>query len=234
MQIDMRVLELLSSKVCHDLVSPVSAINNGVELIQDIGGSVVDEAMTLIGDSAANASRRLRMFRMAYGRAGSEEHLGVRDVKQTCEQYLNGGKLTLIWQDDQMPEEASAQSGFLKVILNLIIFSEEMLPYGGVVTLRATNADKRPGCRFEIVGRSAQMAQPIQEAFDGITPVEELTPRSIQAYITGRFAEHFNLKLVHDESIPDRLDLTLYGAEPVPVVETPPSPESEATFLKVS
>lgn len=66
MQIDLRVLELLASKICHDLVSPVSAINNGVELIEDIGGSVVDEAMKLIGDSATNASRRLRLFRIAY------------------------------------------------------------------------------------------------------------------------------------------------------------------------
>ena len=86
MQVDMRVLELLSSKICHDLVSPVSAINNGVELIDDIGGSVVDEAMKLIGDSAALASRRLRLFRMAYGRAGSDENLGIKDVKQVAKE----------------------------------------------------------------------------------------------------------------------------------------------------
>src|ERR1700721_1439583 len=101
MQIDIRVLELLSSKLCHDLVSPVSAINNGVELIEDIGGSVVEEAMKLIGDSAAHASRRLRLFRMAYGRAGSEENLAVKDVKQVAEQYISGGKGMLNWPDDQ-------------------------------------------------------------------------------------------------------------------------------------
>src|SRR5579872_1835285 len=101
MQIDLRVLELLASKLCHDLVSPVSAINNGVELIEDIGGSVVDEAMKLIGDSAGHASRRLRLFRMAYGRAGSEEHLGAKDVRQTAGQYLLGGKVNLTWPEDQ-------------------------------------------------------------------------------------------------------------------------------------
>src|SRR5271154_3464814 len=104
MQIDMRVMELLASKLCHDLVSPVSAINNGVELIEDIGGSVVEEAMKLIGDSAQHASRRLRLFRMAYGRAGSEDSLGVKDVRQTAEQYLAGGKSTLNWPDNQPPE----------------------------------------------------------------------------------------------------------------------------------
>src|SRR5580658_5983515 len=104
MQIDLRVLELLASKLCHDLVSPVSAINNGVELIEDIGGSVVDEAMKLIGDSAGHAARRLRLFRIAYGRAGSEENLGVKDVRQIAEQYLAGGKVNLAWPEDQPVE----------------------------------------------------------------------------------------------------------------------------------
>ncbi|HEU0118002.1 MAG TPA: histidine phosphotransferase family protein [Alphaproteobacteria bacterium] len=212
MQIEMRVLELLSSKLCHDLVSPVSAINNGVELIEDIGGGVVDEAMKLIGDSAAHASRRLRLFRTAYGRAGSEEGLPVKDVKQTAEQYMAGGKVTLNWPDDQ-PPAATAQAGYLKVILNMIILAEEVLPYGGVVSLRAATDGSTAGCRFEIVGRSAQLSPQMQAALIGSALVEELTPRTIQAYITGKFAAHFNLKLKFDQSIPDRLDLSLYAAE---------------------
>src|SRR5580658_1211274 len=111
MQIDLRVLELLASKLCHDLVSPVSAINNGVELIEDIGGSVVDEAMKLIGDSAAQASRRLRLYRIAYGRAGSDENLPVRDVRQVAEQYVMGGKMTLHWPDGQPAESAVMHKG---------------------------------------------------------------------------------------------------------------------------
>src|SRR5580704_12281150 len=99
MQVDIRVLELLSSKICHDLVSPVSAINNGVELIEDIGGSVVDEAMKLIGDSAGQASRRLRLFRVAYGRAGSDENLPTKDVRQVAVQYVLGGKVNLTWPE---------------------------------------------------------------------------------------------------------------------------------------
>src|ERR1700677_1062289 len=119
MQLDIRVMELMASKLCHDLVSPVSAINNGVELIEDIGGSVVDEAMKLIGDSAAHASRRLRLFRMAYGRAGSEESLAIKDVRLIAEQYTGGGKVTLHWPEDQPVAALVARQGFLKVALNL-------------------------------------------------------------------------------------------------------------------
>ncbi|MDX2028600.1 MAG: histidine phosphotransferase family protein [Alphaproteobacteria bacterium] len=210
MQIDIRVMELLASKFCHDLVSPVSAINNGVELIEDIGGSVVEEAMKLIGDSAGHASRRLRLFRMAYGRAGSEESLGVRDVRLTAEQYLSGGKVVLSWPEDQPSENLVRQKGFLKVVLNMVILAEETLPYGGAISLRAVTQGGEAGCRFEIVGRSAQLSPQLQEALDGKAAVEELTPRSIQAYVTGKFAAHFNLKLAYDQSIPDRLDLSLF------------------------
>jgi len=213
MQIDMRVLELLSSKLCHDLVSPVSAINNGVELIEDIGGSVVEEAMKLIGDSAQHASRRLRLFRMAYGRAGSEENLAVRDVRQIATQYMGAGKVTLHWPEDQPSPALVTQTGVLKVILNMVILSEETLAYGGVVTLRSTSSDMMAGCRFEIVGRSAALSEAMQAALTGNVSVEELTPRTIQAYITGKFAAHFGFRLAFDQSVPDKLELSLMGAE---------------------
>ncbi len=208
MQIDMRVLELLSSKICHDLVSPISAINNGVELIDDIGGSVVEEAMKLIGDSSAHASRRLRMFRMAYGRAGSEENLAMRDARQVAEQYIAGGKLSLQWPEDQPKELIAGKRGLLKVALNVIIMSEEVLAYGGSVALHGTES----GCRFEITGRGAQLAPPYAAALEGTAAIEELTPRSIQSYVTGRFADHFNLKLKYDQPVADRLDISLLAA----------------------
>ena len=212
MQIDMRVMELLASKLCHDLVSPVSAINNGVELIEDIGGSVVPEAMKLIGDSGIKAARRLRLYRMAYGQAGSESSLGVKDVRQIAEQYLADTKISLVWPENLALVNTEEHRGFLKVILNLVVLAEESLAYGGVITLHDAKGGEGgsvDGCRFEIVGRNASMNPAIQAAFEGSVAVEELSPRSIQAYLVGRFAEQFSFKLTHDQSIPDRLDLLL-------------------------
>lgn len=94
MQLDLRVMDLLASKIYHDLISPVSAINNGVELIEDdIGQSVMDDALKLIADSAAQSSRRLKLFRIAYGRAGSEENLPLKGVRQTLLNYMSFGKV---------------------------------------------------------------------------------------------------------------------------------------------
>ncbi|MFA5041676.1 MAG: histidine phosphotransferase family protein [Bdellovibrionales bacterium] len=210
MQIDIRVMELLASKLCHDLVSPVSAINNGVELIEDIGGTVIAEAIKLISDSGSTAARRLRLYRLAYGRAGSENSLGFRDVRQIAEQYLEKTKISLVWPEDLSESSLNECRGFLKTLLNVIVLAEESLAYGGVITLRKVKLeDGKEGCRAEVVGRNASLNLKLQEALEGSVSIDELSTRSVQAYVTGRFAEQFHLKLSHDHSIPDRLDLLL-------------------------
>ncbi len=213
MQIDMRAMELLSSKICHDLVSPVSAINNGVELIEDIGGTVIGEALKLIGDSAGHAARRLRLFRMAYGRAGGESSLAVKDVKAVAEQYMAGGKIVLQWPDDAPSQKLAESKGLLKVVLNMLLVAEETLAYGGSISLKSESTSGAESCRLEIVGRSAHLSPAAQAALDGAASIDDLSPRTIQSYVTGRFAEHFGYALTTDHSVADRLELTLLVPE---------------------
>lgn len=213
MQIDLRVLELLSSKICHDLISPVSAINNGVELIEDIGGSVVDEAMKLIGDSAVQASRKLRVFRIAYGRAGSEENLPLRDVRLVAQQYFTSGKIKLLWDDSLILSGTAAERGALKVLVNMLIMAEEMLAYGGEIRICAIGEEGEAGTRLEIRGRNIHLSQAFGEALRQETAVENLTPRTVQPYMTGLFASSFSLQIKPDSFEEDRLDLSLIKAK---------------------
>lgn len=218
MHIDLRVMELLASKLCHDLISPVSAVNNGVELIEDIGGDVVGEAMKLIGDSAQQAARRLRIFRIAYGRAGSEQNLPVRDVRTVVEQYFQGGKIRLDWSEGVDIQSYADHQGALKVLINALLLAEETLAYGGGIALQRLDADDTIGCRIEVSGRNAQLSEALQNALMDKTPVEELTPRSIQSFITGRFAAHFGLRIDFATPEADRLNLDL--TVPPPAYDT--------------
>jgi len=221
MQIDLRVCELLASKICHDLISPVSAINNGVELIEDIGGSVVDEAMKLIGNSAVQSSRRLRVFRIAYGRAGSEANLPLRDVRSVMEQYFDGGKIKFHWDEEHDLTEVAEACGALKTLVNLLIMTEEILAYGGSVTILRHETETKAGCRLVIEGRAVQLSPAFNDALTATTPVDELTPRTIQPYMAGRFAAHFGLHFDHVIPHEERLDIMLlankteYDTQPV-------------------
>jgi histidine phosphotransferase ChpT len=213
MQIDIRVLELLSSKLCHDLISPVSAINNGVELIEDIGDPVVNEAMKLIGDSASLASRRLRLFRLAYGRAGSEENLPLQDIQPVVETYFTGGKISLNWPEGAVSSTLTSRRGSAKAMINLLLLGEEILAYGGSIGLRHPEESEGQVLIMEIVGRGAQLSPMLQAALEGTTPIEELTPRSVQAYVSGQFVANFGLHVRHVQPYPDRLDFILVHPE---------------------
>jgi len=214
MHIDLRVLDLLSSKICHDIISPVSAINNGVELIEDIGPSVEAEAMELIGNSAAQASRRLRLFRIAYGRAGSEENLPVRDVKLVLEQYFSVGKIKLVWDPALDLQDFAEKRGALKILVNTSIMADEILAYGGVIALHRLSENDKIGCRLEITGRAASLSPAFESALEASVPIEDLTPRTIQPYITGRFAEAFGLCVKHTSPEAERLDLSIEAVPP--------------------
>ena len=81
---------LVGSRICHDLISPVGAIGNGVELIA-MGGPINTPELTLISDSVANASARIKFFRIAFGVASPEQTLGAPSVKAIVEDtYAEG------------------------------------------------------------------------------------------------------------------------------------------------
>ena len=93
---DLRIAELLCSRLCHDLVSPIGAVNNGVELMEEFGGAS-DEAMALIGASGKQAARRLQYYRIAFGLAGSQIAQSLDDTKAVVTGFLEGGKVAADW-----------------------------------------------------------------------------------------------------------------------------------------
>jgi len=197
MEMDLRVVELLSSKQCHDLISPVSAINNGVELIEDIGDSVLLEAMKLIKDSAEQASNKLKVFRLSYGKAGAEPNQPIENIQGISKNYFSSSKIELIWDEEITLSEMIDKAGSVKVLLNTFLICEEALAYGGTITLKrldqegTIDGEKDIGCLIEVSGKKAMLSEEHKNALSGETPIEDLTPRTVQAYVTGLFASQF-------------------------------------------
>ncbi len=207
--IDFRILELLSSKVCHDLISPVGAINNGVELIEDIGGSVVDDAMKLISSSATQASKRLRLFRMAYGRAGSEAGVTLKDIRSTAHDYLSQGKSELTWSDEHAFTELTEHKGGLKTLLNVLMMAEEVLSHGGQIVVEPVTQGSSNGVSITVTGKNALFSDAAQAALENRCSVDEVTPRTVHAYVLGLTAEHYGLQLSHQQISEEKLSLLL-------------------------
>lgn len=121
---------LIGSRICHDLISPLGAIGNGLELLQMAGGSAAGPEMALIGESVASANARIRFFRVAYGRAGPESRMGRNELRGLIGDVTRGGRLRVDWLVAGDVARAEAKLAFL-----MIQCLEAALPYGGQIAV---------------------------------------------------------------------------------------------------
>ena len=96
--IDTGILELLASKVCHDLISPIGAVNNGIEFLTEMGPDAGEEVTDLIAFSAGQASAKLKAYRMAYGAGGADDSIKPEEVHEAIQAIVGAeDKVTQEW-----------------------------------------------------------------------------------------------------------------------------------------
>jgi histidine phosphotransferase ChpT len=175
---DLRVVELLCARLCHDLVGPVAAISNGVELIGDDDPDFVRDAVALVGVASAKASSRLQFYRFAFGYhdgpAGAQQpHALVAALYEGTNIYCEYGgdarQLGLEWQ---------------KLACNMLLVAGEALPRGGRLLLKAGAA----GPDLEAIGEGSGPSPEIRAALLPGAAVGELTPRTVAAYFAAQLA----------------------------------------------
>lgn len=140
---------LLCSRLCHDLLSPVGALNNGLELLADeTDPAMRQRCLDLMADSARTSANKLKFFRLAFGAAGGfGDSVDAREAKGALEGLLAGGrKVELSWlvEADTLPKPAA------KVLLNLAMIAGDALVRGG----RLDVGGEENGASVEIVVRA--------------------------------------------------------------------------------
>lgn len=215
MDLDIRVVELLASRFCHDLVSPVGAIRNGLELIEEMNGddgepnpAFLGEAIKLIDHASLQADRRLRVFRLAYGMAGHGPR-GFADTRNAIQGWVEGSRIALDWPDSIPSERAAARAGIAKVLLNTLVLAGESLTHGGAVAVAGDGGPDGGGLTVTARGRPGGLSPEAAAALAGSTPPDGLTARTIHPYITGRFAEACGVRLSVAPAGPETLIFTL-------------------------
>lgn len=120
---------LLGSRICHDLISPIGAIGNGLELIAMSGLGNTPE-LTLISDSVINANARIRFYRVAFGACGDGQSLSRQEIVSTLDGMTAGSRLTIDWQPT-----GEVRRPDVKLLFLLIQCCESAMPYGGTITV---------------------------------------------------------------------------------------------------
>jgi histidine phosphotransferase ChpT len=185
MLIDLRVAQLLCSRVCHDLIGPVGAINSGIELMGE-DSAMADDAMALIVKSSAQASRRLAFFRTAFGLGGATGPRAVAEARDLAAALFDKGRAELDW-----PAEATrCAEGMVgplavKLLLNLVLLGVDCLPRGGAVAVRAAPMGDGVGFAVTAVGEGARLRDGVADAM-----AADLAPDALSAHtVAAAFAQ---------------------------------------------
>jgi histidine phosphotransferase ChpT len=189
--LDLRVMELLSSRLCHDLISPIGAVNNGMELLEEVPDDpeTVADAVGLAGGSARQASNLLQFYRLAYGQAGRRgAGGGAADLVDLARGYAKAHKSEIAWPVDERWADVGPEAA--KLTLNMIALGAEALPRGGTLTV-ALGAGEPVHPEIRAAGRGAGLGEASLAALAGDADPGALTPHTVHAYFTARLAEAF-------------------------------------------
>lgn len=205
---DAAVLELLASRICHDLISPVGAINNGVEFLSEAGPDEQEDGLDLISHSASAAAAKLQVFRIAYGTGGRDGNIKPEDVQRAFGAMMaSDGKISQMWDPygNLGPAKPYPQA-FCKMLMAGLMLAAECLPKGGAVGARAGDENET---LFIADGTGANLRDNVEEALAQQIAVADLDPRLVHPYSVGVLAEHYGYKFSLKEKAEGKITFSL-------------------------
>lgn len=183
---------LLCSRVCHDLISPVGAIVNGLEVLDDNPKPEDKEfALDLIRKSAKTASARLQFCRLAFGAAGSAgAQIDLGDAEKMARGHLEDAKTGIEWN----PTRAYLPKNKVKLLLNMLIIAQQTIPRGGVLTVDQVGEGDTLGFRVNAAGLNARLPQNIV-ALLSTDHAGNVDAHAVQPYYTRLLAQACGLSV---------------------------------------
>lgn len=184
---------LLCSRVCHDLISPVGAIVNGLEVMEDDNDQETkDFALELIKKSVKTASARLQFCRLAFGAAGSAgAQIDLGDAEKVSRGFMEDDKTKLTWN---LPRALLAKNR-VKLLLNMLVIAGQTIPRGGMVTVDPIGSGDDLAFKVTTTGTNAKIPQAIPPLLEGGTHDGGVDAHAIQPFYTGLLARHCGLSV---------------------------------------
>jgi histidine phosphotransferase ChpT len=190
---NLQLAALLCSRVCHDVINPVGAIINGLELLDD----EKDEAMKTVAlehirKSARLASAKLRFARLAFGAAGSAgAQIDLGGAEAMARAFLEDDKTRLAWQ---LPRVLLPKNR-VKLLLNLLIIAGQTIPRGGKLTIEPIGTGEGMGFRIHAAGINARIPQALPALLAGSSDSGSVDAHVIQPFYAGLLARACGLKV---------------------------------------
>lgn len=173
---------LLCSRLCHDLLSPVGALNNGLELLADEHDPEMrTRCLELLSESARASANKLKFFRLAFGAAGGfGETVDSREARAAIDGlYGDGHRVKVGW----LVEDATLPKPAIKVLLNLTLIAGDALVRGGQLDVGAERVDDQIEIVVRAAGARIVLDEDMRAALSGAQDAAVVTPRAAAAYL---------------------------------------------------
>ena len=177
---------LLCARICHDLVSPVSALGTALEVLDDPDNpDMHEDALDLVKLSARQASAKLQYLRLAFGAGGSAPGvIGLDQVKTLAEGLYGDGKVEVGFAGDVTELSKDA----VRLLLNLLMMGVGAVPRGGSVTVAPTSTPGGVNLIVSATGPKSRLADDVARPLAGAMPEGGFDGRSIQPFYAGLLA----------------------------------------------
>jgi histidine phosphotransferase ChpT len=186
---DIEFAALMVSRVCHDLVGPLGAVVNGLEVLEDERDAAMRaDAIKLVTSSADQALARIQFMRIAFGAAGSAgAELDLGEIGRLVQGLLAGGKVTIDWQVPQ----AYWPKDWAKLVMNATLLAADCLPRGGAVSVSATA--ETPSFRIRGTGPLVRVGEETEKSVRG--EAMHVDARAVQPFLTHKLSRAVNAAL---------------------------------------
>jgi histidine phosphotransferase ChpT len=177
---------LVGSRLCHDLISPIGAIQNGLELVTLAGGGDASAEMALIQDSCDSAAARIRFFRVAFGSANDGQSVGPRDATGTLEAITRTTRMTADWAVADKMARSDVQMAYLAFLC-----CESALPTGGTVRIEGGTG------RIAVVASGSRIVvdERMWGFLAGAGRLDDITPDKVQFALLSTLARERGRRL---------------------------------------
>lgn len=202
-----QVIELLASRICHDIISPVGAINNGIELMQEMGADGLDDGLELVAYSASQSAAKLSAFRMAYGAGGRDPNIKPEDVQKVFGELIRAeGKVSQTWDPYGNLGPNPLPPAYCKMLMCSMMLAMECLPKGGYISVRPAGTDSTT---IIAEGEGAIVRDQVEEALAQKIAPDDLDPRLVHPYAISILARGYGYDLSIKSQSADRIEFTL-------------------------
>ena len=186
-----KIANLMCSRLCHDLISPVGAVSSAVELLQEEIGGVDPEVLGLMSRSAQESTAKLAFFRAAFGDGGGKDAQISSDHLHTLSSgVVPAGKISLQWDadsDQNLPNHAG------KLLLMFVVLAVDALPRGGAIMVKIHALEDGTGMACIAEGPGANLKEGTATALSESLDYSQLTSRDVTAHYAHLLASSANI-----------------------------------------